>query len=332
MRKLVNIMIALALAIVSALTMVACSNNGDGDTTKKGLSYKKIDGVYTIYKYVGEDGVDTLDIGEILNGAGITEATIKKGAFDGNDTLKTIIVPGTVTEIQAGAFRNMQALENLVVPYIGRTVKADAFFGETAKSADKAVDSARTIAHFFGTEDYDMGKSVTVNYGAGSTTCYMPATLTTVTVRAKEGYKIPMYAFNGANNIKNVIIENGVVAIGEAAFSGATELKAIDMPKSVVTIYKDAFNGCVKLANVTFNADTVDGSVVIKENAFKGCTAMSYFGTKIETLTANTVDLKKVKELGSKALDFGNEYKTFTVSNVATGIDLDLAFGDTKKA
>jgi hypothetical protein len=51
-------MIALTLAVVSALTLVACTDNGDGDATKKGLSYKKIDGVYTIYKYVGEGNLE----------------------------------------------------------------------------------------------------------------------------------------------------------------------------------------------------------------------------------------------------------------------------------
>lgn len=317
MRKIFNILITTVLALVSAFTLVACVDNGNDGNTKKGLSYKKIDDVYTIYKYVGEEGVDTLDIGAILSEAGITDVTIKKGAFDGNATLKTVIVPQTVTEIQAGAFRNMQSLENLVVPFVGRTANADAYYGETAKAANKAVDSARTIAHFFGTDDYDMGKSVTINYGGGSTTCYMPSTLKTVTVKAKDGYKIPMHAFNGANNLKSVVIENGVVAIGESAFNGATELKAIDLPKSVVTVYKDAFNGCTKLAAVTFSAESTDGSIVVKENAFKGCSKVSYFGTKVETLPeGNVIDLKKIKELGAKALDFGNEYKKLQIKSI----------------
>jgi len=329
MRKIFNILVAIVLVVVSAFTLVACVDNGDGDATKKGLSYKKINDVYTIYKYVGEDGVDTLDIGAILSEANITGVSIKKGAFDGNSTLKTIIVSDAVTEIQAGAFRNMQALESLVVPFIGRTANADAYFGQSAKSADKAVDAARTIAHFFGTEDYDMGTSVTVNYGAGSTTCYMPSTLTTVTVKAKEGYQIPMYAFSGAINLKSVVIENGVKAIGEEAFSGCAHLKAIDIPKSVETIYKNAFKGCSELNTVTF---ATDGSVAIKEAAFKDCGAMSYFGMKIDTLPVNTVDLSKVNELGAKAIDFGNEYKTYTVSGAASGIDVDAALGETKKA
>ena len=79
------------------------------------------------------------------------------------------------------------------------------------------------------------------------------------------------------------------------------------------------------------NLDIQESMPEKKENAFKGCTAMSYFGTKIETLTANMVDLKKVKELGAKALDFGNEYKTFAVVGATAGMDLDVIFGDTQK-
>ena len=330
MKRILNVLLVLMLAFVTAFNFAACVDNSDNDTTKKGLSYKKIDGVYTIYKYVAEDGVDTLDIGAILSEAGITNVTIKKGAFDGNSSIKNLIISNAVTEIQAGAFRNMTALENLEVPFIGRTAKADAFDGETAKAEDKAVDGARTIAHFFGTEEYTEGKSVTVNYGSGTASCYIPYTLTKVTVNGAAGYKIPMYAFNGAP-IKTVVIKEGTAVIGENAFANCASLTSVELPASIKTIYKNAFNTATILKNVTF----ADGAseVVIKDKAFEGCASISYIGKKVSELPANTIDLTVVSEIGFKALDFGNENKTYTVvAGTIAAENLTSALGDTKIA
>lgn len=275
MKKFLNMIITVALVTIVALSMVACTNTTTNSSDKKGLLIKKIDGVYTVYDYV-DDGsnLDTLDMGEIFAQKEIADedVRIKKGAFDGNSTLKKIIVPANVVTIDAGAFRNMQKLETLEVPFIGLSSNADAYYRETGSAEGKATDAARTIAHFFGTESYDAGQAITINYGASTVTCFMPVTFANVIVNAsgeldcRETYGIPMYAFNGATNLKSIELKGDKLgAIGVNAFGGCVALTKVEIPATVKTIYEDAFKGCAKLETVTIKGSNVD----IRDGAFE---------------------------------------------------------------
>ena len=339
MKRFLKIAIAVILAITATLTLIACTPNDGSADGKKGLLVKKIDGVYTIYDYVDEGkGVTELDIGAILDQKDIDEdVKIKKGAFDGNNTLTKIIVPEQVVEVAEGAFRNMQKLKTLEVCFIGKTVNADAFELESATAADKSIDSARTIAHYFGEESYDAGREVTINYGSSTKICYMPITFENVIVNAcktatgKTAYSIPMHAFDGAVNLKSVTFKgNKLGAIGVSAFNGCVGLTSIELPATVKTVYDNAFKGCVKLSTVSFA--TGASEVAVKQGAFSDCTAIAYIGVKVATIPqAKTVDLSVVAELGKNALNFANEDATYQVLNGGS-LDLAKAFGETKFA
>lgn len=326
MKKIVSILLTAILAVAAACSLVACTDGGNSSgSSKTGVFYKKINGVYTIYKYVEEDGVSELDLGSVISAAGISNVSIKKGAFDGNTSLKKIVVPSTVTEIQAGAFRNMHNLEALEVPFVGKNANSDAFYAESATAVGKSVNSERTIAHFFGTDEYDAGKAITVKYGSGSVTCYVPYKFSEVIVNSASDYSIPWNAFNGAVNIKNIEIKGSVKAIGEGAFSGCASLESVNIPASVTQIYKDAFNGCTKLKTVYLN-----GNIAIGESAFAGCSAIAYIGKNLSALpTEKTVDFEYMGTVGENAFDFGNEYVTYKAIN-ADAIVLAEVFGKTK--
>lgn len=265
MKKVLKTLIAVMMAAMLVFSVTACKDGSNGDDGV-GVEYKKIDGVYTIYNYGQEDDVTVLDLGEVL-GEDITDVRIKKGAFSGNSKLTKIIVPATVTKIDAGAFEKMGALVTLELPFVGESANSDIYHAESKKAEGKAVDSARTIAHLFGTEEYDMGAPVTVSYNdKSSTTCYMPLTFREVIVNAESSYSIPMYAFSGAVNLTSVVLKGKVDAIGENAFKGCKELTEIELPETVVTICKDAFNGCAKLKTLAVKAETI----TVKEGAFVG--------------------------------------------------------------
>ena len=265
MKKVLKTLIAVMMAAMLVFSVTACKDGSNGDDGV-GVEYKKIDGVYTIYNYGQEDDVTVLDLGEAL-GEDITDVRIKKGAFSGNSKLTKIIVPATVTKIDAGAFEKMGALVTLELPFVGESANSDIYYAESKKAEGKAVDSARTIAHLFGTEEYDMGAPVTVSYNdKSSTTCYMPLTFREVIINAESNYSIPMYAFSGAVNLTSVVLKGKVDAIGENAFKGCKELTEIELPETVTTICKDAFNGCAKLKTLTVKAETI----TVKEGAFVG--------------------------------------------------------------
>ena len=319
MKKVFNLLLIAVLAVVTAFSTVGCTVDPSSSNSKKGISGSLVEEcVYEIRHYYAEDGVDTLDLGELKLPAGATEIRIKKNAFKNNDTLKSIVVPATVTEIETGAFSNMQILESIELPFVGRYAKADAYYYENAKAEKKAVDAERTIAHIFGTEEYDDGSAVTVNYGAGSTTCYMPVTLDKIVINAAEDYSIPMYAFNGMAK-GSVELKGNVIAIGEKAFAG-TGFASITLPATVKTIYTGAFDGA-SVQSVIF----ADGAseIVVKAEAFANCKLLKKVG--FSTVNANTVDLSVFSEIAKNAFDTANDVK-YSVLN-AGDFDLESIFG-----
>ena len=338
MRKFLNILLTLVIAMLAVFSLTACSPDDDGvKSNAKGLLINKVKGVYIIYDYVPEteltDGV--LDIGAILSAEGYSgEFKIKKGAFSGNTDIVKLIVPDTVKEIAKGAFEKMKNLKELEVPFIGKTINADAYYAESADAVDKSVDAEKTLAHFFGAEEYAEGKQITV----AGTTCYMPVTLTTVTVNATKYfedpngvkgafYSIPKDAFNGATNLKTVNLKGAYLgAIGENAFSGCTALNTITIPATVKTIYKDAFKGCTKLESVILDSQMANKSLTVKEGVFSGCNKMNFIGTG--TAVDLNLDVNKIASVGKNAFDFGRENVKYNV--VGTIENLTNALGETK--
>ena len=324
MKKVLKLLLLTVLVVATAFSMVACNNDGGNKDGKTGLLYKKIsDDTCLIYDYKDSgENLSTLDIGSVLDlPDGVTKVRIKKNAFYGNDTLKTIIVSEKVTEIEAGAFANMRALETLNIPFVGKLANANYYenSSESAPSDEKAVDSERTLAHLFGTEEYDDGCSVTVNYNtADSVTCYMPATLKKVIVSSTKEYKIPMCAFSGAVNLDSIELVGNITAIGVRAFEN-TAFDTISLPATVKDIYKEAFmNSRIK----TVNIDAEASDITVKESVFKGCTLLD----KVNSQTVKTIDLSKFSSLATDAFKTGNQ-TIYTVLN-PNNIDLSKAFDE----
>lgn len=346
MKKIFNILLATMLVIVSVFAFAGCDAFvSDEVSDTKGLLVKKNNsGDYVISKYTQDEDNDltggVLDIDAILTEKNIprenetdAEVIIKAGAFDGNIDIKTLIVSSKVTKIEKGAFKNMKSLEKLEVPFVGKTVNADAYYGQTASATDKAVDTERTLAHFFGETEYDEGKAVVI----AGVSVYVPYRFTEITVNAVKGhdvifgeevkniYSIPYEAFSGAINLRTVTLK-GVAEIGEQAFSGCTGLKEIEIPDTVETIYDNAFKGCINLASVE-----VKGSdVVLKDSVFAGCKAMDKMNAGADD-KSKFIDLSCFSAIGENALDFGRSV-TFNVETTFAKENLNAMFGETKWA
>ncbi len=71
-------------------------------------------------------------------------------------------------------------------------------------------------------------------------------------------------------NIKNLVIENGVTRIGNYAFYNCTGLTSITIPESVTNIGSSAFSGCSGLTSITImnsDCEIVDAKTTIAEGA-----------------------------------------------------------------
>ncbi len=329
MKKFLKLLLISVLAVATALTMVACDGATSSGSSKKGVDGAVTDkGIYEVRKYYAEDGVDTLDLGAIDLPDGVTEIKIKANAFAGNTSLKSIKVPSNTVEIGAGAFAKMVNLEKIELPFVGAEFNAN--YKHNSSASATISDSARTIAHLFGADEYDGGSQVTVTYGASTTTVYMPLTLKTVIINNEksEEYNIPMYAFNGVTAFANIELKGNIVGIGENAFGGVGGIETIKIPASVKTIYAGAFIGSY-IKNFVF--DNACANVKVEDKAFYGCTLLNFVGAGLPA--KNTIDLSKVEisTIGRYAFDLSANGVEYSVRN-ASGVNTEKVFGETELA
>lgn len=115
--------------------------------------------------------------------------------------------------------------------------------------------------------------------------------------------------YKGAN--VNVVVPNGIVAIGERAFRGCLMLESVVIPNSVTQIQTEAFSNCVNLTSVTIP----DSVISIGEEAFSNCTNLVsiklpsnvqniYGKTFINCIKLSTIELpENLLDIGPSAFE-----------------------------
>ena len=90
-----------------------------------------------------------------------------------------------------------------------------------------------------------------------------------------------------ADQVKTVVIEDGVTSIGTRAFAGCAELESIEIPSSVTSIEPEAFDGCGSLTSVTVPASVT----TIGSRAFQGLSGQNHiFVDNLDDGTVKTGD------------------------------------------
>ena len=344
MKKVLKLVLIVALAVLTAISMVACVDNGGSNSSKKGVSGSVVSGnIFEIRKYYAKEGETELVISkEALNLTdNVEKIRIKSNAFASNSTLTKITVSADVFEISQGAFAKMTALESLELSFVGRYFNSSPFL-TGGQAVEKAVDAERTIAHLFGEDEYDKGSQITVKYGTESKTVYVPETLSSVVINntTSKEYNIPMYAFNGVTKLTNIELKGNIVGIGEFAFENVANINTLTLPATVKNIYKGAFKGA-RIQNILLDANAT--GVKIYADAFANMPLLNYFGKAVQTIPAYTIDFNGVDiaDLGLNSFNLGtteitanaSEYQletsvyTYTVKNFNG--DLKRVFGKT---
>ena len=102
-------------------------------------------------------------------------------------------------------------------------------------------------------------------------TLYEDGTLTISGTGAMKSYRNDdSPAVQKKDNVKKVVIEDGVTSIGESAFYSCKSLTSITIPDSVTSIGFTAFYACSSLTSIT-----IPGSVTSMErSAFEFCTGL----------------------------------------------------------
>ncbi len=181
-------------------------------------------------------------------------------AFQGVDQVTTLIVPETVTTINAGAFNGCNALVDVTLPFVGYS-----------------ADSYSTFGYIFGTVG---DGTYTVQNG---TWYYIPTTIRNVTITVQTA--IPDYAFQNCDFIESITIPEETTSIGSYAFYGCSDLVRLNsdvdgvfnIPTGVTTLSSYVFSGCVAMTEVTFGDVTL-----ISDGAFSGCVALNKINSETE--------------------------------------------------
>lgn len=283
MKKLLNLVLCLALIVTTVATFTACSDEEESSSTKDlGFVYELVDGEDDAEDYLKITGYNVSDeVVELVsredysnekvkavskieipsdkveykNGKKYLVKEIADAAFSNMLFIKEIVIPSNVETIGAGCLAGVSNLEKLTVSFIGN-------------KKENNVNSAKTLGYLFGTSESTGTVSTTVNYNStGSITCYVPKNLKTVVVT--DG-AISDYAFNGMSTIEEVVLPAGTVKIGKYAFANCTSLWKIDTSK-IEEIGEAAFSGCTTLVKADLAKVKVIGN-----SAFSGCTQLFY--------------------------------------------------------
>ena len=189
-------------------------------------------------------------LGEIVLGAGVTKIGYR--SFDGCTMLSELVIPEGVSEIDSYAFSGCTGLAEITVPDSVTLIGSNAFVGcigltkMTIPFVGFTPDSTgyeAVFSYIFGASFYEGTTAVTQyydtigNYG----TYYIPSGLTSVTV---TGGNINIGAFSGCTMLTEIILPEGLTAIGEKAFYNCSGLTALVIPETVTSVGANAFYGC----------------------------------------------------------------------------------------
>ncbi len=214
-----------------------------------------------------ENGVTSIGNSAFYYCTGLTSVTIPDSVTSiGNSAfyyctgLTSVTIPDSVTSIGDYAFRYCS---NLTDVYYNGTfadfAKISIGFDNTQFTNAKLHCSDMTLD--------DWGKC------GDSTAYYLDEATGTLTISGTgdmtDDYSAP--SNNRRDEIKAVIIENGVTSIGNYAFSGCSGLKDVYIPGNVTSIGNKAFRGCSGLTSVTIP----DNVTSIGESAFEDCSSLT---------------------------------------------------------
>ena len=97
---------------------------------------------------------------------------------------------------------------------------------------------------------------------------YIPSEHNGYNVKEIKEYMRSMY---NINNVKSVVIEEGIMSIGSNAFFGCSKLTSIEIPSSVTSIGDSAFKGCSSLTNIEIPSSVTS----IESEAFRYCSKLT---------------------------------------------------------
>ena len=203
---------------------------------------------------------------------------ISTNVFAGCSGIEEIILPRGVLTIGDGAFNNCSGVQRLWLTNSIQSIGANAFNG--MKSLKKVYFSGTILEWETGIQwadkGYQIGVAITTNEETASGSCGEALTWSLnsagdLTVSGTG--EMASFTATGApwaeyrEQIKLVIVGQGVTSIGSSAFQDCKNLETVSLPGSLTALGEAAFLRCGELTNVKLPASLKS----VGEDCFTGC-------------------------------------------------------------
>ena len=198
----------------------------------------------------------------------------------GNCTDTDIVLPNTynglpVTNIPEYAFYNCKTLTSITIPNFVTNIGNGAFADCTSLSEMIIESSVQTTIR---NTAFDNCNSLSTIIIRGNVPYYYFKNLPNLTTVVLDDGVVQVgedhyssNTFKDCASLTNVTISNTVTFIGWEAFSNCTALTSVTIPDSVVVIGSSAFHNCTSLENIV-----IPNSVIkIQGGAFANCTSLT---------------------------------------------------------
>lgn len=189
--------------------------------------------------------------------------SIGDNVFENCYSLSNITIPNSVSSIGNYVFRYCNNLKSITIPNSVSSIGKYAFYG-CSRMMSLDIPSSVTTIGSFAFYNCDALSKVTISDVAAwcNITFY-------------DSYANPLYyshhLYMSGQEIKHLIIPEGVTAINNYAFINGTSFIDLTLPYTLESIGISAFEGCKRLTNVSMGLSVT----AIGPSAFKDCTAIS---------------------------------------------------------
>ena len=168
----------------------------------------------------------------------------------------TVELPHTVNEkpltvISAGAFKNNKTVETVIIPSSVTTIEAEAFSGCT--NLKTIVFKSKTRSEIITLSVSPMSGSIKTESGVisiGDRAFYGCENLSAMDLSSIRS--IGENAFDGCKALAELTLSDQLTTVKAGAFSGCASLKTVYLPATVEYLGRAAFSGCVGLESVVF--------------------------------------------------------------------------------
>lgn len=167
-------------------------------------------------------------------------------------------IPQGFRFIQEGAFQNQQGLETIVLPESLTEIQASAFEGSAYRYTPPEIPGDSDGQDF--TYTSAAGGITITGYTGTAEELDIPGTIQGVPVRM-----IAKGAFSGNRNLTEVTMPDTIQRVQGLAFEGCISLRKIHLSNAMTKLINTTFNGCTGLREVNIP----DGVTALQERLFK---------------------------------------------------------------